>query len=89
MVRFLFRSDNCLGWGDSGLDQGSTDKLQETIVPIVPSSNCMENASFSTQSLIVCAGGAGGGPCKVEKILVIMLWFLIHSTGLGCLRMMH
>ena len=61
------------GWGDTHHEEGSTDVLQETLVPIVPSSNCVDSAAFSAhdasliQSLIVCAGGAGRGPCKVGK----------------------
>ena len=57
------------GWGDTGGVQGtSTDKLQETEVPIVQSSNCMERMNQPEgvdEDMIVCAGGAEAGPCKV------------------------
>ena len=57
-----------LGWGDTGVQETSTDKLQETILPIVPSSNCIERmneAEGVDESLIVCGGGGAEGPCKV------------------------
>ena len=59
------------GWGDTGGNQEtSTDKLQETEVPIVESNICMEKMNQSEgvdEDLIVCAGGRGGaGPCKVR-----------------------
>ena len=50
------------GWGDTGLQETSTDKLQETEVPIVETSNCGEDVD---EDLIVCAGGLGTGPCQV------------------------
>ena len=55
------------GWGDTGLQETglyetSTDKLQETEVPIVETSNCGEDVDGD---LIVCAGGNGTGPCQV------------------------
>ena len=55
------------GWGDTGLQEtglyeASTDKLQETEVPIVETSNCGEDVD---EDLIVCAGGLGTGPCQV------------------------
>ena len=56
------------GWGDTGVQETSTDKLQETVVPIVQSSNCTERMNQTegvNEDLIVCAGGAGAGPCKV------------------------
>ena len=59
------------GWGDTGGNQEtSTDKLQETEVPIVESSICTEKMNQTDgvdEDLIVCAGGRGGaGPCKVS-----------------------
>ena len=57
------------GWGDTGVQETSTDKLQETVVPIVQSSNCtekMDQAEGVTEDQIICAGGAGAGPCKVS-----------------------
>ena len=63
------------GWGDTGVQETSTDKLQETVVPIVQSSNCinrMNQTEGVNEDLIVCAGGAGsGGPCKVNHKLFI------------------
>ena len=57
------------GWGDTGAQETSTDKLQETLVPIVQSSNCTERMNQTedvNEDLIVCAGGRGVGPCKVN-----------------------
>ena len=51
------------GWGDTGVQETSTDKLQETVVPIVESSNCGDGLD---EDLIVCAGGLETGPCKVS-----------------------
>ena len=48
------------GWGDTGIH--SSDKLQETEVPIVETSKCGEDVG---EDLIVCAGGLGTGPCQV------------------------
>ena len=58
------------GWGDTGVRETSTDKLQETEVPIVQSSICTERMNQDWgEELIVCAGGAeSGGPCKVTHI---------------------
>ena len=66
------------GWGGTGVsdtstetgDYFSTEKLQETEVPIVQSSKCvekMDDAEGVVESLIVCTEGAGAGkgPCKV------------------------
>ena len=56
------------GWGDTGVQETSTDKLQETVVPIVQTSNCaeiMNQAEGVDENLIVCGGGAAEGPCKV------------------------
>ena len=57
-----------LGWGDTGHQETSTDKLQATLVPIIRSSNCAERMNLADpldENLIVCAGGTGSGPCKV------------------------
>ena len=58
------------GWGDTGVQETSTDKLQETVVPIVQSSNCIDRMNQTegvNEDLIVCAGGAeSGGPCQVN-----------------------
>ena len=56
------------GWGDTGVQETSTDKLQEAVVPIVQATNCaerMNQAEGVDENLIVCAGGAAEGPCKV------------------------
>ena len=56
------------GWGDTGVQETSTDKLQETTLFIVPTSNCierMDNTEGVDENLIVCGGGAAEGPCKV------------------------
>ena len=61
------------GWGDTGFQEYSTDKLQETVIPIVQSSNCalrIKQDEGVKEDLIVCAGGAeSGGPCKVNHNL--------------------
>ena len=58
------------GWGKTGGDEFSTNKLQETLVTIVPSGTCkarMDHPELVNEKLIVCAGGeAEGGPCKVS-----------------------
>ena len=56
------------GWGDTGVQATSTDKLQEAVVPIVQTSYCterMNRAEGVDENLIVCAGSAVKGPCKV------------------------
>ena len=66
----LFYLLSISGWGDTGVQETSTDKLQETVVPIVESSNCIERVNQTrgvNKDLIVCAGGASEGPCKVFK----------------------
>ena len=59
------------GWGDTGVEDTSTDKLQETVVSIVQSSSCMERMNQTegvNEDLILCTGGAqSGGPCEVNK----------------------
>ena len=71
------QSDHISGWGETGVNDASTgtqetstEKLQETEVPIVPSSKCvqkMADAEGVDESLIVCTEGAGTrtGPCPV------------------------
>ena len=54
------------GWGDTGKTNYATKKLQKAIIPIVPSSDCTDN--MDVEDLIVCAGGSGKGPCKVDII---------------------
>ena len=57
------------GWGDTGVEETSTEKLQKTVVPIVQSRDCtvrMNKTDGVNEDLIVCAGGAGTGPCKVS-----------------------
>ena len=49
----------------------STEKLHETVVPIVESSNCLERMDEMEgvdENLIVCAGGDAAGPCKVGHL---------------------
>ena len=56
------------GWGDNGVQDTSTEKLQEAVVTIVQNSNCIERMNQTEdmdEDLIVCAGGAEMGPCKV------------------------
>ena len=61
-----------LGWGkttDAGI---STETLQTTEVPIVEKSKCKERMNqeeleAGDENLLVCTGGTGVGPCKVEK----------------------
>ena len=63
-------SPSYAGWGDKGGNQEiSTDKLQEAEVPIIQSSICLEEMNRTEgldEDLILCAGGAGTGPCKVN-----------------------
>ena len=66
---FLFYFLSISGWGDTGAGETSTDKLQETVVPIVSTSNCFERMNQTEnvdENLLVCAGGEGAGPCKVS-----------------------
>ena len=60
----LFHPAFVSGWGDTGVQETSTDKLQESVVPIVESSNCGDGLD---EDVIVCAGGVGVGPCKVSR----------------------
>ena len=69
-----FHPSLILGWGDTGVQETSTDKLQETVVPIVQTSICtgkMNQAEGLDENLIVCTGGAAKGPCKVCQQNVI------------------
>ena len=64
------QSDHISGWGETGVNDASTEKLQETEVLIVQSSKCVEkiaDAEGVDESLIVCTEGAGTrtGPCPV------------------------
>ena len=56
------------GWGNTvGVQEISTDLLQETEVLIVQTSNCLEKMNQTEgvdEDLIVCAGA---GPCKVGQ----------------------
>ena len=64
-----FHSPFVSGWGDTiGVQETSTDELQEAVLPIVHTSNCkerMNQAEDVDENLIVCAGSALKGPCKV------------------------
>ena len=70
MIYISVSTSHSPGWGDTGLQETSTDKLQEAVVPIVQSSECtmrMNQTEGVNEDLIVCAGGAeSGGPCKVN-----------------------
>ena len=70
----IFHPSFILGWGDTGVQATSTDKLQEIVVPIVQTSNCrgkMNQTEGVKENLIVCTGGAAKGPCKVCQLNVI------------------
>ena len=73
------------GWGDTGVRETSTDKLQETVIPIVQSSICTERMNQTesvSEDLIVCAGGAeSGGPCKVNKKTKVSI--VLNHLNLG------
>ena len=63
-----FNPTSLLGWGDTGVQETSTDKLQETVITIVPSSNCIERMNQINgvdEDLILCTDVAEKGPCKV------------------------
>ena len=58
-----------LGWGVSLDEHVSTDKLQETVMTIVKSSECvdeMKEAVGADETLILCAKSEKSGPCKVN-----------------------
>ena len=60
------------GWGDTGVEETSTDRLQEATVPIVPTNNCVERMKLNPskgvdETLILCVGSAEKGPCKVDR----------------------
>ena len=67
-------SVSILGWGYS-FEGTSPDKLQETIVPIVQTSYCLEGMNQTEgvdEHLIVCTeGGVSGGPCQVVTKLLL------------------
>ena len=71
--QFFFHVLFISGWGDTGAQETSTDELQKTVIPIVPSISCLERMSQTEKvddNLIVCAGGAAKGPCKVIQNLI-------------------
>ena len=80
-----FHPSFILGWGDTGVQETSTDKLQETVIPIVQSSNCavrMKQDEGVNKDLIVCAGGAeSGGPCKVNRKAKVFTDLNDHDLG--------
>ena len=65
-MKYLFTETS--GWGNTGKET-SIDKLQETVVPIVQTSLCVERMNHTAgdepSNLILCAGGGSEGPCKV------------------------
>ena len=73
------------GWGDTGVPETSTDKLQETVITIVQSSNCAERMNQNegvNEDLIVCAGGAESeGPCKVNHKPKVCIDLNDHNLG--------
>ena len=75
------------GWGNTGYQEFSTDKLQETVITIVPSSACKERMSqpeLVDEDLIVCAGGDNeGGPCKVSNQTTIQCYPFLRVTVVG------
>ena len=70
------------GWGNTGgVEEISTDKLQETEVLIVPTGNCVERINQTEgvdEDLIVCAGA---GPCKVGHRRYIHLVGIVFNLG--------
>ena len=67
---FKFKIFFFSGWGDTGVQETSTDKLQETVIPIVHSSTCTDRINQTEgvdEHLILCAGGGRSGPCKVNQ----------------------
>ena len=73
-----------LGWGSSGIDGTATDKLQETIVPIVESSKCIEIEEHTegiVEDNLICAGGNGSGPCKVRCLRHYFASIFFFSQG--------
>ena len=57
------------GWGDTGTTDFSTETLKKTEIPIVSSSTCIDKMNTTeavNETLLVCAGGSGIGPCKVD-----------------------
>ena len=74
------------GWGDTGDQETSTDKLQETVLPIVETSICIERINETEsvdENLIVCAGGASKGPCKVRHQTKISFHLLHYASPQG------
>ena len=72
------------GWGDTGVQETSTDKLQETVVPIVESSKCIERMNHTEtvdEDLIVCVGDVAVGPCKASHQAQCHLICIISHTG--------
>ena len=66
-------SVSILGWGYS-FEGTSPDKLQETVVPIVQTSYCLEGMNQTEgvdEHLIVCTGGSAEGPCQVVTKLLL------------------
>ena len=62
-MKYLFTETS--GWGNTGKET-SIDELQETVVPIVQTSFCVNHtAGDEPSNLILCAGSGSKGPCKV------------------------
>ena len=65
----LFNILSISGWGNTGSGDFSTDKLQETALPIVSNNNCFERMNQTEdvdEDHLLCAGREGVGPCKVN-----------------------
>ena len=57
-----------LGWGDTGVQDTSTDKLHETVVPVVETRNCMMRMNQThEQKLIERATRTEGAPGHVHN----------------------
>ena len=75
-----------LGWGHTGVQETSTDKLQEIVVPIVQPSNCtarLNQTEGVDENLIVCTGGADEGPCKVRQQTKMSFHLMYDTLSLG------
>ena len=73
------------GWGDTGVQETSTEKLQESEVQIVPSDICTQKMKSTDidDNLVVCAGGNKKGPCKVFTTTMFTMklaLFLLRGT---------
>ena len=80
------------GWGDTGAQETSTDKLQETVLPIVETSICIEKMNETEgvdENLIVCGGGAAKGPCQVGHRKLPLVLSLTQGDSGGPLTVVN